>query len=353
MKIILYISQFNKIGGVERFVLNFVKRFPETIVLYDQGKPEIGERINWRNKYQCDVFISASAWGKSAFDNIDSKIYVQMVHADYRAVIEHWVFKYIKHPKTTHHICVSNTVKQGFEEATPYKCDAVFYNFIDNSLKPIEKPKNDVLRLVTLSRISKEKGFERMIEFAKKIPVPYVWEFWGDANTAYAKDVINKINFKGITTEPFKEIAKADYVVQLSDSEGNSCAINEALQMNTPVLITPFPSGFEQVESGKNGYFIPFNLNNIDFDSIINKIPKLKDYKEKTTVKDWIDFFNFALIKYKKNMVTVKVIAPCQGYKVGDIVEVSKERATNGIDKGLCEVYIEVPAKKATKKKSK
>jgi len=99
MKIILYLSNFNTIGGVERFALNFYKRFPDTQILYDNGNPEIGEKLIRNKKYTCDVFISASAWGYSAFDNINAKIYVQMIHADYRNVIENWKFKYIKHPK--------------------------------------------------------------------------------------------------------------------------------------------------------------------------------------------------------------------------------------------------------------
>ncbi len=146
MKVIVYLSQFNKIGGVERFVLNLYKRLPNITVLYDEGSPSIGDKVDWSKKYECDIFISASAWGRSAFDIVDSKIYIQMIHADYRVIIKNWQFEYKKHPRTTHHICVSETVKEGFEIATPYKCDKVFYNFIDDSLKAIEKPKNDILK---------------------------------------------------------------------------------------------------------------------------------------------------------------------------------------------------------------
>lgn len=335
MEIILYISNFNKIGGVESFVKNFYKRIGNVRVLYDTGTPDIGDRINFKQRYKCDIFIAGSAWGRSAFDVIDAKVYVQMVHADYRHTIKDWNFKYVRHPKTTHHVCVSETVKIGFEATTPHKCDAVMHNFVDTSIKPIPKKKNDVLRLVTCSRISKEKGFERMIAFSKLIPVPFVWELWGDASSDYAKKVIGNFDFKGITNEPHKEIAKADYLVQLSDTEGNSCVINEALQMQTPVLLTPFPSGFEQIENGFNGYFIPFDLSGIDWDSIINKIPKLKKYKEKTTVEDWDLFFDSCLEWYKENVMTVKIIAVVQKYQIGEVIDLPKERALSAIEKGL------------------
>ena len=191
-----------------------------------------------------------------------------------------------------------------------------------------------------------------MIEFAKNIPVPYTWEVWGDARSGYAQQIVKNFDFKGITKTPHLEIAKADYLVQLSDSEGNSCVINEALQMQTPVLITPFPSGFEQVENGKNGYFIPFDLNGIDWHSITNYIPKVEEYKEKTTVKDWLNLFNFALNKFhmENKLVKIKIIKNISNGKIGDIMEVSEARATAAIDRGLAEVYIEIPVKTAADK---
>lgn len=341
MKVILYISHFHTIGGVERFVLNFAKRFPNATILYDQGEPGIGQKIKWNEHYICDIFINVSAIGKMAFDKVEAKSYVHMIHGDYKVLLNNYKFQYNKHKKTTHHIAVSESAKKSFEEVTPYKCDAVFYNFVDDTLKPETKPKNDVLKLVTVSRISKEKGFERMIEFAKQIPVPYTWEVFGELKSAYSREMAKNFNFKGITRHPHKEILKADYLVQLSDTEGYSCVINEALQMRTPCIVTPFPSGFEQIEHGKNGYRIPFDVKNIDFDSIINKIPVVEPYKDKTTVDDWLNFFKFVVDEFYKNnkMVTIKVLKDVTNYKAGQIIEVSEERATAAIDKGLAEVY--------------
>lgn len=343
MKVIIYISHYNTIGGVERFLLNFAKRFPETIVLYDEGVCPIGEKIRWSKRYSCDIFINVSGIGRNAHDIVEAKSYIHMIHGDYKVLRDNYKFIYKKHPKTTHHIAVSQTAKNSFEEVTGFKCDAVFYNFVDDSLKPIEKPKNDVLKLVTISRISKEKGFERMIEFAKKIPVPYNWEVWGHGRSGYAEQMTKNFNFKGITRTPHLEIAKADYLVQLSDTEGYSCVINEALQMNTPCIITPFPSGYEQIEHGVNGYRVPFDLKNINFDEIVNNIPKPKPYKEKTSVNDWLNFFNFVIDEFYNNnpMVKIKIIARVKNYAIGEVIEVSEERATSAIDRGLAEVYIE------------
>lgn len=354
MKIILYISNFNKIGGVEKFVINFYKRIPNVTVLYDNGSPNIGERIKWNKIYYCDIFISASAWGKSAFNNVDSKIYVQMVHADYRHVISTWDFKYNKHPKTTHHVCVGELVKEAFEEATPYKCDAVIHNLLDNSIEYEEKPKNDILNLITVSRLSGEKGFGRMLKLANQLDekqIPYVWNIFGDDSATFGKNLIKTFSncksvfFRGITTEPFKEINKADYLVQLSDTEGFAYSVYEAMQVKTPCLITPFASGKEQITNGINGYILPFDMENIPFDDILRRDLVVPDFNELGKNEHWINFFNFALDEFYKNnpMVKIKILVEVSnpGVKVGDIIEVSEERATMAIDKGYAEVYIE------------
>src|SRR6478736_4260534 len=298
MKVIIYLSNWNLLGGVETFTKNFCKRMSkhhDVTLLYDNVASqhlieEIQkycnvEKINFKQRHKCDVFISASAWGKSAFDVIDSKVYIQTVHADYRVVISGWAFKYKKHPKVTHHVCVGEIVKEGFEATTGLKCDAVIYNLLDNTHKYSPKKKNKILSLITCSRLSGEKGFERMHIMAKKMDslgIDYFWNIFGDDSHAYGKQLLKQFDdcpnvfFKGITTEPYKEINKPDYLVQLSDTEGFAYSVYEAMQ--------------------------------------------------------W----------YKENMVTVRITAIVQVYKVGEIVDLPKERAYSAIERGLVEL-IEKP----------
>jgi len=307
VKVIIYISNYNTIGGVETFVNNFIKRmkgyFDLTLMFDKVDSFELLERaaefctvekLQHEKKYNCDTFINASAWGYEPYNNINAKRYIQMVHADYTYYIKGWNFKYTKHPKVTHHVCVGETVKKTFEIATPYKCDAVIYNLLDNEIKPIPKQKNNKLQLVTVSRLSGEKGFDRMVKFAEQIPVDYEWNVWGNTSGAYAQQIVSKfkhlpkVKFNGITREPFKEMAKADYLVQLSDSEGYCYSVIEALQMKTPCIITPFTSGHEQIKNKKNGYIVDFELKNINFDEIINNIPIVNAYNDLSNEQDWL-----------------------------------------------------------------
>jgi|SRR6478735_760457 len=357
MKVIIYISNWNQIGGVETFVKNFCKRMykhVEVKLLYDNVASNHlvtemqeycnVEKANFKQRYNCDIFISASAWGKSAFDIIDSKVYVQMVHADYRVVISGWAFKYKKHPKVTHHVCVGEIVKEGFEATTGLKSDAIIYNLLDNTQKYEKKPKNDKLTLITCSRLSGEKGFNRMHTMAKQLDqkgIDYIWNVFGDDSHDFGKQLLKQFKdcpnvfFKGITTEPFKEINKADYLVQLSDTEGFAYSVYEAMQVKTPCIITPFASGKEQITNGVNGYIVPFEMDNIPFESILKCDLKVPEFEELGKEEHWISFFDSCLEWYKENVMTVKITAVVQKYKIGEVIDLPKERAISAIERGL------------------
>lgn len=311
MNVTVYISNLNLIGGVERFVENFIKRMHKhynITLLYDNCQhPEllidISEycdviKIEKSKVYESDVFICSTAWGLCPYDYIKADKVIQIIHADYTHVIANWNFKYNKHPKITHQIAVGELVKKAFEEATPYKIDKIIYNLLDDTIKLGKKTKNEKLNLITVSRLSGEKGFDRMLKFAELLEankIDYIWNVYGNQDNAYNKAIVNKfsklplVKFNGILRNPFPEINKADYLVQLSDTEGFAYSVYEALQCKTPCIITPFASGNEQIQRGENGYIIPFDLKGINLAEITNKIPKVKDFKEIGSEQAWID----------------------------------------------------------------
>lgn len=306
-KVLIYISHWNKIGGVERFVINLAKRLEphtELTVLFEKAEEETRffqlsehftiERFYKNTIYHCDTFICATAWGQDPYSNIHAKKYIQVIHADLEVLIKGWgKFTYFKNPKVTHHVCVSKHVRNVFQAVTPYKCDKVIYNLLDDKIKPFRRLKNDKLKLITVSRISQEKGIERMIEFAKQIPVPFEWKVFGNGSSDYAKRLIKLfppgMTFQGVTEKPLEEISKCDYLVQLSDTEGYCYAIIEALQVRTPVLCTPFPSAVEQINDGVNGYFINFEVDKIDWKSILERRLWLPKFEELSSEKDWLE----------------------------------------------------------------
>ena len=318
MELILYHNNLLKFGGVDTFVYNFVKKmnkYFDILFLYTTADKNNLERIkkyvkteqySKDKKYICDICICASAWGQYP-DSVIAKSgrYIQMVHADYIKAKEIG-FIYNKWHKTTEHIGVSNYVCKVFKQLYPKENITRIYNILDEvqETKPI-------LKLISATRVSKEKGYERMLKFAqelKKANIRFRWIIFTDLNLYNQKPFdLEEIVYMKPSHDFFDYIKEADYGVQLSDTEGYSYFINECLQYGTPVICTNFPSAYESVENEKNGYILDMNLSNLDINKIINNIPKNFLYKEKCSEKDWIALINKKIERKNKNMY--KVIA--------------------------------------------
>ena len=399
MKLILYHNNLLKFGGVDTFVYNFVKKmnkYFDILFLYTTADKNNLERIkkyvkteqySKDKKYICDICICASAWGQYP-DSVIAKSgrYIQMVHADYIKAKEIG-FIYNKWHKTTEHIGVSNYVCKVFKQLYPKENITRIYNILDEAQET--KP---ILKLISATRVSKEKGYERMLKLAqelKKANIRFRWTIFTDLNLYNQKPFdLEEIVYMKPSHDFFDYIKESDYGVQLSDTEGYSYFINECLEYGTPVICTNFPSAYESVENEKNGYILDMNLSNLDINKIINNIPKNFLYKEKCSEKDWIALINKKVERKNKNMY--KVIAKqdytdkrpelienyCEGKKIefndegnakvkkNDIYYVNDNtRAMQIKESGLAEVEEEIEtatkkveaetAVKKTKKKSK
>ena len=134
-----------------------------------------------------------------------------------------------------------------------------------------DKGKNDQ-RIRTLARMLNEKR------------IPFVWLNFSDKGLPDPPE--NFINMSPrVNIQSF--IQRADYLVQLSDVEAYSMSVLEALNLNTPVLATPFPSLFEEgFVDGVNGYVIPYDMN-FDVEKLLT-IPKFNfKYDNKAIIRQW------------------------------------------------------------------
>jgi glycosyltransferase involved in cell wall biosynthesis len=299
MKVAIYHSSIIKIGGIETFLYNFCQRMSKhfDITLYFDNADfeqlikysEFVDCVKVENEIKADVIILASAWGKKP--KLTAPKIIQTIHANLKNYKDLKIFEYVPN-KDYIHVCVSKSVAKALKELHGID-STVIYN-LTSKVETYLKPVNEKLTLITACRLSQEKGIERCIKFAKQIPVPYVWNMYCDTpSTAYKSQIIEmskgtNMIWHGFKTPILPEIAKADYLLQLSDTEGYCYSIVEALQVKTPVIVTPFESAFEQVEHKKNGYIVDFDLKSINFDEIINQIPIVKPYKDLSTESDWI-----------------------------------------------------------------
>ena len=304
---IFYVPHFNIIGGIETYCYELAKKYHDkdiTFVYSDETSDikqlnrirkycrVIKQPYNAIEKIKCErLFVMY----RCKIDLFEPDEVIQIIHADYK--IQN--LKPNLDERIKEHYAVSKSSAKSYEDISGVKV-GVCYNPL-----AIEKPKK-ILRLISATRLTKEKGKDRMIKLADELDkagIPYEWRiFTNDSLPIPNKNVIYMTPRLDIRDY----IADADYLVQLSDTEAWSYSVLESLAIcKTPVIVTPIPC-FEEmgIKSGINGYVIDFDMKNIPIDDIYNKIPKV-DFKAPQ------DIYNKLLID-KPNTYTPDKMVQCR-----------------------------------------
>ena len=375
---ILYIRDLSEIGGVETFIWEMVKKYHnyDIAVVYKTAHRKQLERLEkycicYKHTTQiikCDVAIIN--WDTSIIDFIDdgADIY-QTIHGDYSNPVYTW--RPLTHPRIKQYICITKHVLKTFKELMHVDNVMLGYN-------PLEIDDNDkLLIMVSATRLSPIKGKDRMIRLAQALNdkgINYIWYIFTNDTDAIKND--NVIYMKP-RLDVGKWLAKADYVVQLSDTEACSYTINEALYRNIPVITTPLPYLEEiGVKDGVNSWILDFDCKNMKHvvDNIMN-IPKFKFNRLNDSYDEILSHIpsHFEEDKYMK--VKVEALGTYKQFNVidtelnkipeeGEQFEITKERlnvlmGNNELGKVFVKIVEPVkkeekavlPKKKSTKRK--
>lgn len=284
-QVIFYCEFANMIGGISTFLYNtcqHLKDYYDILVLYDRFDPMQCNRLrkivrvmkNDPNQpISCDTII-LNRLTDSIPKNVMYKKSVQVCHACKQKVID------LNPDNVDFLVNVSQASKSSWGEKA--KNGIVIHN--------MSYPEAKELLLVSATRMGvsdKGKNDQRIRTLAKMLNeknIPFVWLNFSDK--ALPNPPENFINM-GPRANIQSFIQKADYLVQLSDAEAYSMSVLEALNLNTPVLATPFPSLFEEgFQDGVHGYVIPYDMK-FDVRKILT-IPKFTfRYDNKAIVNQW------------------------------------------------------------------
>lgn len=263
---IIYISYISEIGGVETFAYELAKKYKDRDVAVvcksiDKGQLKRLSKICWVYRHK-DQYIKC----KTAIINYDTSIikYIcdeadiyQTIHADY----EHSFYKdkFPQHDRIKAYIGITKHIVESFKRCTGRQNCILGYN-------PLTIDKDDkYLTLVSATRLSAIKGKKRMEALCSaldKARINYIWYvFTNDTDAINSPNVV----YMKPRLDVSRWIEKADYVVQLSDTEACSYTINEALYRNVPVIVTPLPY-LEEIgyKDGKTGYTLRFDCSNLN-----------------------------------------------------------------------------------------
>ena len=350
-KVIIYVGYVYDIGGIESWIYYMCQNlysYYNILLLFDSGNIIQLKRYNkyveveHRNRdkqYECDTLLIASNWAEFP-KNIKYKKCITTIHSDYKYFNEQLRSNLTVVKQANEIICVSKQAFDSIYELFKLK-NKIIPNILGEKIKT-----NKILHLVSFTRLSIEKGYDRICYFVnilKNNNIKFDWKIFSDAEH-WKIDKLNcpEVIFMKPTLDVYDYMVDADYVVQLSDTEAFCYTVHESLQYGTPVLVTNINASKDVIIDGYNGYKFELDMSNVDSDmlnKIVNNIPKdfvyderFEELKQKwfevlgepVKIDDNIDHFSTVNLEVIENYYDVELQ---RDMKIGDIIEVDKLRA--------------------------
>ncbi len=188
---------------------------------------------------------------------------------------------------------VSNSCAEQLKSINPEVADKVFVQYNVVSKKMCEylaltgegfKDEFDGIRILSVGRLSYEKGFDIALEVAnilKENGNNFRWYIVGDGREktklsymVEEKELSDYVYLLGSKTNPYRLYKECDIYVQPSRFEAYGITITEAKIFNRPVITTSFPGAYEQIQNNENGLIV-----NAVPNDIANELKKLLEDK--------------------------------------------------------------------------
>lgn len=302
-----YFRHLNRIGGIESHLYYIAKKYKDydITVFYRSADMEQLARLkkyirciqlNDKDFVKCEVLFCC--FNREILDQCQSGKTYLVLHGDYKDMVERNQLSMNNLPldkRIDEYIGVSQLVCDSWEELSGIKAENVYEPIILNN---VDKP----LMLVSATRLTKEKGWERMVKLATEMNshnVNYLWFVFTDTQ----KEPLPNMVFVKPRLDIADKLGGFDAFVQLSDNEGFCLSIVEALKRGLPIICTDLPVLREIGLNETNSVKLPLDMSNIPLDEIKN-IRKLK-FKYKEPKDRWDTVLN----KHKnEKLITVKAV---------------------------------------------
>lgn len=341
MKNVFYFKVISYIGGVESHFYYLSKLYKNMVVYYKEAHPEQIKRLAKNvevHKYkeneviECDNFFCC--YNPDIIDNVIAKNYIHIIHCDYKQVS----FSPIMSPKFTKYIAVSKLAGESFKEITGVDYELI-YNPVAIDIPKVEKYNDGKIHLISATRLTKEKGLKRMQKLASMLDKASINYEWLVYTNRHREGIGKNVIYKEPKMDIIEDVAKADFLVQLSDCEAFCYSVVESLMVNTPVICTDLPV-FKELRVNKNNSIIcDLEMSNVD----LNRLKQPFKFKYKSPKSNWNKYLDNDSNYNGKDKV--KIIARRSFYMIDENIharrnneyKITKERASYLEAKGLIE----------------
>lgn len=231
---IFYMPNFNIIGGTEQFIYEIAKEYHDIdiAVIYVNGDEKQIKRLKKLipvYKYQHQkVKCKKIFFNYSTNLEVEAEEYYQIIHAMYKTQN----IAPVKDERINHYIAVSEIARNEYKELTNKEV-----GLVRNPLTFTEEDKEKPILLISATRLTPEKGKDRMIQLTRlldKAGIKWIWLIFTNDTS-----VINHPNIAymkpRLDIRPYLQLAT--YGVQLSDCEGDCYFTRECEALGIPLLV--------------------------------------------------------------------------------------------------------------------
>lgn len=276
-------------GGIETWLYNIAKRWGSThdiTIIYDNADTKQLNRL--RTLVKCveyvgqDLQFDTAIWCYDflGFETTKAKRKIHVVHADYG-------HKYIfdkgeaKIPEIGEIYAVSSVAAKSASKLFNRDVE-VLYNPMEDEIK--KRP----LRLISATRLTPEKGLERMVKLdqaMKNANIDYVWDIYTPSYKQ--KDITSRFSsnvaFYAPIMSMFNRMKQYDFLVQLSDSESFGYSIVEAMINRLQLIVTELPVLPELNINKYNAIIVPRRGHCVNYNKIVKQIIAKSPYVPPTS----------------------------------------------------------------------
>lgn len=264
--------------------------------LYKDNHEEYDAAISYSHMAGDKAFFGGTA--QYVLKAIKAKRKICYIHCDYLNSGNRSKYSDQVYSKFDSIVCVSETVKKRFVEALPAMedCTYAIYNPIDEASIIQQAYKNTVkydrayINIVSIARLSEEKGIGRFIEILSRVDQS-VFRYYvvGDGiermhleNRVKELELEQVVTFCGEESNPYRYMLEADLLVVPSLHEAAPVVFQEAKIIGLPVLTTRTTSAEEMI--GTNYGFVVDNSDDALLEAIVkiqNNMAVVKEYRNR------------------------------------------------------------------------
>lgn len=204
-------------------------------------------------------------------------------------------------------LAVSKECSLIFQEMFPFMNNKmkVFYNILPikfyerTTSETNEMEKEHMLKLLTVTRLDPAKGLDMLTDACEDLiekGIKFKWYILGDGK--YRKEVEEMVKERklqkyiillGFKLNTFEYINCCDIFVHPSRSEGKSNAVDEALYLRKPIVITNYTTVKEQITDNENGFICEMDGHEIakKIQFVIDNLDEINEKVRNNSVYDY------------------------------------------------------------------